>query len=62
VPNVVSHVTSFVAQKNINIDSMVNKSRGEYAYSVLDLDGTPTEETIDDVRKLDTVFGVRAIL
>lgn len=61
VPNVVSHITALVAQKGINIAGMVNKSRGEYAYSVLDLDGIPAPEIIGEVEKLDTVFGARAI-
>jgi len=61
VPNVVSHFTTLVAKNDINIDSMMNKSRGEYAYSVLDLDGIPSEETLASVRASNTVYGVRTI-
>ena len=61
VPNVVSSVTGVVSKKNINIDHMFNKSKGKYAYTVLDLDEAPTQELVDELKALDTVYAVRVI-
>ena len=59
VQGVVGHVTSLVAGMGINIGSMVNKSRGQFAYTVLDLDGEPSAELAGRIRELDTVYAVR---
>ena len=61
VPNVVSSVTGVVSKNNINIDHMFNKSKGKYAYTVLDLDDAPTQELVNELKALDTVYGVRVI-
>lgn len=53
VPNVISKITSTVAGENINIDNMVNKSRGEYAYTMLDTDADVSEEAIAAISALD---------
>ena len=59
VPNTVSRITSTVAQQGVNIDSMVNKSRGEFAYTVLDMDDPVNGETLARLRELEHVYRVR---
>lgn len=59
VPNTVGQITSTVASQGVNIDSMVNKSRGSFAYTVLDLDDALSEETIRSVEALEPVFRAR---
>ena len=59
VPNMVGQITSSVASQGINIDSMVNKSRGQFAYTVLDLDANYDESLTERVRALEGVYGVR---
>ena len=59
VPNTLSPITSQVAKQGVNIDNMVNKSRGEFAYTVLDLDEPATQETIDRIAALDFIYRVR---
>ena len=61
VPNVISKNTSTVAGENINIDNMVNKSRGEYAYTMLDTDADVSEEAIAAISALDEAIRVRVI-
>ena len=61
VPNVVGPVTSLVASRAINIDSMTNKSRGQFAYMVLDLDDEPAHDLLDEIAALDTVYRVRVL-
>lgn len=61
VPNVISKITTTVAEENINIDNMVNKSRGEYAYTMLDTDADVSEEAIAAIAALDEAIRVRVI-
>ena len=61
VPNVIGTVTGLVASANINIENMVNQSRGEYAYTVLDLAGQPDEALLARMQALDVVYKVRLI-
>ena len=62
VPNVVSSVTSRVSARNININNMLNKSRGVHAVTILDIDGEPTPALLNEISALETVYGVRVIL
>ncbi|MBR3505224.1 MAG: phosphoglycerate dehydrogenase [Clostridia bacterium] len=59
VPNTVGPITSQVAAQGVNIDNMVNKSRGEFAYTVLDLDEPASKETLDRIAALDFIYRVR---
>ena len=61
IPNMVSQVTSGVAQSGINIDSMVNKSRGAFAYTVLDLDSDVPEEVLTKLSGVDGIYRVRLL-
>ena len=40
---------------------MLNRSRGEYAYTMLDLDAPTTEEFVEDLKQIDGVIRVRVI-
>ncbi|MDO5294046.1 MAG: phosphoglycerate dehydrogenase [bacterium] len=55
IPNMISQLTAVFSGKGINIENMINKSRGDYAYSVFDID---TETNADVVAALDTIDGV----
>ena len=61
VPNLISQFTSAVASQNINISDMTNKSRGEYAYSMMDLDHEATNELVEKISAIDGVIKVRKI-
>lgn len=61
VPNVISKITSTVASENINIDNMVNKSRGEYAYTMLDTDTDVSADAIAAIEALDEAIRVRIV-
>lgn len=61
VPNVISKITTTVAQENINIDNMVNKSKGQYAYTMLDTDADVSEEAIAAIAALEDAIRVRVI-
>ena len=59
VPNTLGPITSQVAAQGFNIDNMVNRSRGAFAYTVLDLDEPASQETIDRIAALDFIYRVR---
>ena len=59
VPNTVGPITSQVAAQGINIDNMVNRSKGEFAYTVLDLDEPASKETLDSIAALNFIYRVR---
>ncbi len=61
IPNSLSQFTAVMASENINIDSLMNKSRGEYAYTMLDLDHVPSENAIEKLREIKGVIRVRRI-
>lgn len=61
VPNVISKITTVVAEENINIDNMVNKSRGEYAYTMLDTDADVSAEAIEAISAVEEIVRVRVI-
>lgn len=61
VAGIVSSITSTLASENVNIDNMVNKSKGEYAYTMIDTDTDVSEEAISAVCGLDSIIRVRVI-
>ena len=61
IPNSLSRFTTAMASENINIDGLMNKSRGDYAYTMLDLDHTPSAHAVEELTKIDGVLRVRII-
>ena len=58
VPNMIASITSTV---KCNIENMGNRSRGDYAYTIVDAAEQPTEENLDSLRAIDGMISVRAI-
>ena len=61
IPNTLSQFTTAVAAENINISDLINRSRGEYAYTMLDLDHPTPPGVIEKLQKMDGVLRVRVI-
>ncbi len=61
VPNMIGQVTGMMASCGINISDMTNKSREKYAYTMMDLDKQPDEETIQKLSGIDGILRVRVI-
>ena len=61
IPNMISQFTSAFAADNINISDMVNKSRGDYSYTMLDLDVSASEHIVKTIEAIDGVIKVRVI-
>ena len=61
IPNSLSQFTTAISSENINIAGLMNKSRGDYAYTMLDLDHTPSANAVEELKKIDGVLRVRII-
>ena len=61
VANMVGSVTAVLAAKGENISGMINASKGDYAYTVIDVDGDADSTVLDEVRAIPNVIRVRKI-
>lgn len=61
IPNMLSKFTGVFAGDNINITEMSNKTKGDYAYALFDIDAAVDEQVVEDIRKIDGVLKVRVI-
>ena len=61
IPNSLGQFTSAVASENINISDLMNRSKGAYAVTMLDIDSPVSDALIDDLKKIDGVLRVRVI-
>ena len=61
IPNSLGRFTAAIAADNVNIDGLMNKSRGEYAYTMLDFDQHPSEEVVEHLKQVEGVLRVRVI-
>ncbi len=61
VKNMISQFTSIFGEGDINISNMVNKSRGDYAYSLLDFEHSVPAEMIEKIRSIEGVLRVRVM-
>ncbi len=61
IPNMLSQISSFMAKRGINIENMLNRSKKEYAYTVVDTNVEPDEKLISELTAVDGFLFVRAI-
>jgi D-3-phosphoglycerate dehydrogenase len=62
VPNMVSQISAVLGANGLNIDSMLNKKRGEIAYNIIDVDKAVIDESIKEkLLAIDGIFMVRII-
>lgn len=61
IPNMLTQFTGAFSAVNVNITDMVNKSRGDYAYTVLDVESADNTEVAAKLTKIDGVLKVRII-
>jgi D-3-phosphoglycerate dehydrogenase len=59
VPNMVGQISTCLADAGLNIEDLLNKSQGELAYTVVDLDGPVPAETIAAIRRIKGVLTLR---
>ena len=62
IPNIISQITTILAQAGINIDNMLNKNKGDIAYNIIDASNdTLSDEIINKIKAVEGVFMVRTL-
>jgi D-3-phosphoglycerate dehydrogenase / 2-oxoglutarate reductase len=61
VSGVLGHVLSVLADKNVNVIDMMNKSRGELAFNIIDVESKPTDDVVTAIAAVEHVIRVRVI-
>ncbi len=61
VPKILGHVLSALADADLNVIDMLNKSRDDVAYNLIDVAAAPTDAVIDRIRAIEGVINVRVI-
>lgn len=61
IPNTLSRFTGAMAKAGINISDLMNRSRGEYAYTILDLDHPAPDSVIEELNQMEGVLRARKI-
>ncbi len=61
VPNMVGQISTTMAKAGINIIDLINKSRGDYAYTLADAEGKIPDSVVQEIAKIDGVLSVRTL-
>ena len=61
VPDMIHKFTAIFGAAGVNIEHMVNKSRGDFAYSVFDITSQATDEVVENLTKIDGALKVRVV-
>jgi D-3-phosphoglycerate dehydrogenase len=59
VPRILSSVLSILADRNINVVDMLNKSREDVAYNLIDIQTEPSDDLLEEILAIDGVINVR---
>ncbi len=61
VPNMVAQILTALAAQDLNIADMLNQSKDELSYTIVDLDAAPSETTLERIRAVDGILSARAL-
>ena len=61
IPNILNNITAITTDKGVNIENMLNKSRGDYAYTLLDVNAGEANDMAEKIANIDGIIKVRVI-
>lgn len=61
IPNMISQFTKILGAEGLNIADMTNKSKGEYAYTLIDLESAASREALNELKAIEGVSRVRVV-
>ena len=61
IPNMLSQITAVLAETGVNIENMINKSKGDNAYTVVDVTGDVADTVVEKLNAVDGIVKVRVI-
>ena len=59
IPAIISQISALVAEEGLNIENMLNRSRKEYAYTIIELNGVVPSAALEKIEKIDGILRVR---
>ena len=62
IPNMLSQITNFFGNQGLNIENLANKSRGDFAYTLLDISHPMPHDTVERLKEIEGVIRVRRIV
>lgn len=62
IPNMLTRFSAFIADNGLNIAHMLNKSKKDYAYTIMDIDGFVGDDIADKIKAVEDVLAVRVIV
>ena len=62
IPNMLSQITNFFGNQGLNIENLANKSRGDFAYTLLDISHPMPHDTVERLKEINGVIRVRRIV
>ena len=61
MPGIVAKLATVVADEKLNIANMINRSKGDYACTIIEINGTLPESSVQKIREVENVIRVRII-
>ena len=61
VPNMIGQITSTVSGEGVNIENMIDRSRGDYSYCLLELGSELSEAAVEKLGAIEGIYRVRTI-
>lgn len=61
IPNMIGQLTNILGSEGVNIADMTNKSKGEFAYTLIDLETAASKEALDELKAIEGVSRVRVV-
>ena len=62
IPSMLSQISGVISAEGINIETMTNRSKKDYAYTILDVVGIPSDDSLKKIEAIDGVIRIRKIL
>ncbi|MDD4357591.1 MAG: phosphoglycerate dehydrogenase, partial [Smithellaceae bacterium] len=60
-PGMIEKITRMLADNNLNIADMINKSKGNIAYNIIDVDGDANSDLVKKIQSIDGIVAVRVL-
>ena len=62
IPHMINRITATIANHNANIENMGNRSKGDYAYTIMDTNIEVDDSMLNELKALEGMISVRVIL
>ena len=61
IPNMISQFSKILGDEGMNIADMTNKSKGEFAYTLIDLESAASAKALDELKEIEGMYRVRVV-